>query len=624
MEQISRRELLAYTAVGIAGSLTAASLAGCTAPAKLADTSSDGKPAKAEVPTDGVYVTRALGHESWIYVSTTLRDGAIAACQVVRDNETIGVGNYACARIPAAIVEHQSVNVPNVRGCSISSNAIKTAVTEAIELAGYNIDDFSEEITVEKTNEKIEETCDVVIVGGGTAGLFAAARLAEHGAQVTVVEKRHIPGGSMAMTYGGIISAGSRRQNAYDVTGEFSDTPTGNLDAKMEALRGELLPGNEDSDLSFCRVMYGEAGSMADWLSDIGVGFRTMGTFEGATSVANGLSFAPGMYMGGVGYTMMFLAERIEKFPNAKILYATTATELIKDETGEIVGVKASGENGNEYTIHAKAVCLTGGGFAKNEEMVKKYYPTHAGQFFNCASASTGEVIQMGIDAGGVIDMFGDGELPAYLSSKGLVELAFAGMTSPGLFVNTHGVDLGSCVSHSNTAEMKLDESNGDRFFLVFDSTAAETTRKNLLLGFDTYNCLFERGEAVHYESVAEAAEKLDLPELQAQIDENNGYALSGEPDRFGRAMRPYIETRDGIWCVEVTPTFYLTTDGLRIDEDCHILTEGNEIIPHLYAAGDTAGSIEKKDGLKYSYGFDSASTFGYHMAEVIAKELSL
>ena len=124
MKQISRRELLAYTAVGIAGSIAATSLAGCAGTAKLADTSSDDKPVKTEVPTDGVYVTRALGHESWIYVSTTLRDGAIAACQVVRNSETIGVGNYACARIPAAIVQHQSVNVPNVRGCSISSNAI--------------------------------------------------------------------------------------------------------------------------------------------------------------------------------------------------------------------------------------------------------------------------------------------------------------------------------------------------------------------------------------------------------------------------------------------------------------------------------------------------------------------
>ena len=36
----------------------------------------------------------------------------------------------------------------------------------------------------------------------------------------------------------------------------------------------------------------------------------------------------------------------------------------------------------------------------------------------------------------------------------------------------------------------------------------------------------------------------------------------------------PYIETRDGLWAIRVDPTFYLTTAGLAIDTDCHVLTE--------------------------------------------------
>lgn len=574
-------------------------------------------------PVDGKYVTRALGHESWVYVSTTIREGKITECKVVRDNETIGVGNYACARIPAAIVQYQSVEVPNVRGCSTTSLAIKSAVAKAIEQSGYSLDDFSEPIEREKTNETIEEECDVVICGAGTAGLFAGARLAEKGLKVIVVEKRDIPGGSMPLTYGGILTTGSRRQFAYDVKGQLAGTANGDIEVKLEALKGEVLEGREAGEMPFCRILYTVGGEMADWLSDIGVGFRTFGTFEGATSVGSGLSLAPGMYMGGVGYASMFLAERISLHDNAKIYYATRVTELMKDEKGVYCGVRAEGENGNRYTIRAKAVCLTTGGFARNPEMLSEYYPRHADQFFNCTSAAEGDGIRMGLEAGGVMEVFDD-ELPAYLSSKpGLIELAFLQLTTPSIFVNTRGENIGSSMSHVNGANMKLDENNGDRFFVVFDDAAAESTRKNTSLGFDTYNALFERGEAIRYDSVEEVMKAYDLPKLQETIDAANELALSGEVNAFGQPKYPYMETRNGLWIVEVTPTFYLTTSGLRSDTDCHLLDEEGNPIPGLYGAGDLIGAVEKKDGLRYSYGFDSASAFGFHMADVVEKELA-
>lgn len=622
--EVSRRSFVRSMGIGAAGALVFSAY-GCTTPEVTPgpQTPTDLPPQKATEPTDGIYVTRGLGHESWIYVSTTLRDGAIAACRVIRDNETIGIGNYACARIPAAIVKHQSINVPSVRGCSISSNAIKAAVKEALELACYDVEKFSKEVTPEAVSGKFEETCDVVIIGAGTAGLVAGARLAEKGLKVLLVEKKDIPGGSMAMTYGGIVTAGSRRQFAYDVTGQLQTTSGGNIDLKVEELKKQIIDPSRPEGMTFCKVLYTKAGEMADWLSDVGVGFRTMGTFEGATSIGNGISAAPGMYMGGVGYIAMFLAERIEKFPGCKIMYSTTVNGLIKDENGKYVGVTATGNNGGEYTITAKAVCLAGGGFARNKDMVAKYYPNHAGQFFNCASGSTGEVIQMGIDAGGVFESLGNGELPAYLSSKSLVELAFIGMTAPGLFVNTKGVELGNCVSHANNAKVKLDKENGDRFFIAFDETSAELVKDNVSFGFDTYNVLFERGEVMHFDTVEAAAEELDLPELKNTLENNNRCALSGEADAFGRKNLPFIDTRNGLFVVEVTPTFYLTTDGLRIDEECHLLDADSKPIAGLYAAGDVAGAVEKKDGLKYSYGFDSAASFGFQMADVLAKEIN-
>lgn len=630
---LSRRDFLKGSAAALAG-VAVAGVSGTMAHAQTVSTPNRAASIMNEVdiyedpeipdhPVDGKYVTRAMGHESWVYVSTTIREGKIVECKVVRNNETIGVGNYACARIPAAIMQHQSVDVPNVRGCSTTSMAIKMAVEKAIEQSGYSLDDFSEPIEREMTNETIEEDCDVVICGAGTAGLFAGARLAEKGLKVILVEKRDIPGGSMPLTYGGILTTGSRRQFAYDVKGQLPGTASGDLEVKLESLKAEVLEGREVGEMPFCRVLYGVGGEMADWLSDIGVGFRTFGTFEGATSVGSGLSLAPGMYMGGVGYASMFLAERISLYDNAKIYYATKVTELIKDENGAYCGIHAEGENGNTYTIHAKAVCLTTGGFGRNQEMLAEYYPHHADQFFNCTSAVEGDGIRLGLEAGGVMEVFDD-DLPAYLSSKpGYIELAFLQLTTPSIFVNTRGENIGSSMSHVNGANMKLDESNGDRFFVVFDDAAAESTRKDTSLGFDTYNALFERGEAIRYDSVEEIMEEYDLPKLQESIDAANELALSGEVNAFGLPKYPYMETRNGLWIVEVTPTFYLTTSGLRSDTECHLLDSDGNKIPGLYGAGDLIGAVEKKDGLRYSYGFDSASAFGYHMADVVEQELA-
>ena len=84
---------------------------------------------------------------------------ATVLSRILQPSEEEGVP-VACSRIPAAIVEHQSINVPNLRGSSITSMAVKAAVKEAIELAGYNVDDFSKEVTLETSNEVIEEEAD--------------------------------------------------------------------------------------------------------------------------------------------------------------------------------------------------------------------------------------------------------------------------------------------------------------------------------------------------------------------------------------------------------------------------------------------------------------------------------
>ena len=623
---ISRREFLKGAAAGAVTVAAAGVLGACTS-------SDANKPAATPDATpapggDGKYVTKAIGHESYVHVATTLFEGKITACEVLQHEETIGIGNYACARIPAAIVANQSINVPNVRGASITSAAIKSAVKEALTLAGYNVDDFSAEITKPADNGVYTEDVDVVIVGAGTSGLVTACRLLEEGYSVTLVEKRDIPGGSMAMTYGGFATAGSQLQSNYDVDGVYAASVYGSLDSMMNFWkvmtkyhRTEFFTG----EMPYMTAQYATAGKVLDWMNSIGIGFNTIGNFEGATQYGFATPYmAPGCYEGGAGYAMMFMAQRVEKYANGKIIYSTSVDKLLKDENGKIIGVHAVGENGAEYTINAKATCLATGGFAKNKEMLQKYSKDYADFFFNCASCSTGEGIQMGIDAGGYVECE-NRPLPAYLSSyKSKFELAFIHSTAPGIMVNINGDNIGNIISdnHYTMAKAKLNPDNGDTFYYVFDEASAVKLRDSEAYGFNGYTAMFEKGEAVHYATVEEAATACNLPNLQTAIDNNNKAALSGEADEFGRKNCPYIETRTGIWMIQVDPTFYLTTAGLAIDVDCHVLNTEKQPIAGLYAAGDVCGSIEEKDAKQYGMGFDAALCYGYLMGETLKKEL--
>ena len=180
----------------------------------------------------------------------------------------------------------------------------------------------------------------------------------------------------------------------------------------------------------------------------------------------------------------------------------------------------------------------------------------------------------------------------------------------------------GTTVTGTLSVASKLNKDNGDTFYYVFDESSAVKLRDSESYGFNGYVAMFEKGEAVHYDSVEKASEELNLPNLADAIEANNAAALAGEPDEFGRRNCPYIETRDGLWAIRVDPTFYLTTAGLAIDTDCHVLTEDKKAIPGLYAAGDVCGSIEEKDAKQYGMGFDAALTYGYIMGETLKKEI--
>lgn len=83
----------------------------------------------------GVYEGTAKGFGGDVTVSVTLTDGVITAVEAVGENETPGVGSRAIEELPEAIVAAGSTQVDGVTGATVTSDALKKAVDQAVDAA---------------------------------------------------------------------------------------------------------------------------------------------------------------------------------------------------------------------------------------------------------------------------------------------------------------------------------------------------------------------------------------------------------------------------------------------------------------------------------------------------------
>ena len=626
--KLNRRDFI-MGSLALGGAAAVGGLAGCSATKQTpsdqgAMPNTGAEKGIPEIFTDGKWIGTAMGHDDELIAEVVVANGDLASIRVLRCDDTIGIGTTAAPMMAARILEAKNLDVDVVSGATTTSIAVRNAVSDAIMNAGGDLATFSLGAAEPSggTDQAVE--VDVALAGAGTAGLIAAVRLLEAGKSVVLFEKQDIAGGSMPMTYSGVAAAESELQANYAV-GRHDENPMFSKAGMLAIMSKYLVPENDrfDGAMPYQTAMYDNSGKLVDWLHGMGVGFYSLGV-----NPAYGVTpyLAPGCYMGGCGYAKDFLVDRVGAL-GGQIIYATKVTELSQDSDGRVTGLLAEGRDGSTWTVIAKAVCLTTGGFAANPEMIAEHYPEYAEYKFNCAPGSTGEGILMGQKAGGAVECMGR-ELGAFLSTTSQAgsnfEIAFLYQTTPGIIVNASGAQFGNMMSdnHGMLGRGLRDAANGGAFFYITDESGRITTNKNELYAMDTYKCLERRGDMVHFASVEEAAAALDLPQLEATIEAHNAHALAGEEDEFGRKNLPYLDTYNGIWIVSCIPTFYLTTGGLAIDTAGHVLTEDGKPVAGLYAAGDVCGSIEEKDGRPYAMGFDAAMNYGYLMAEAVIADL--
>ncbi|TXT42880.1 MAG: fumarate reductase flavoprotein subunit [Spirochaetes bacterium] len=173
----------------------------------------------------GVYKQTAKGMYDGLVVEVTLSEKKIEKVAVVEHKETPGIAAGAIETLPGKIVAAQSLSVDLVSGATMTSKGILAAVAQAISAAGGKAEEFkkpgadstasaaasatsaaSAAVDNAALPKKWDMEYDVVVVGGGFAGLSAAHSAATNGAKTVLVEKMPFVGGNSQIN-GGVYAA---------------------------------------------------------------------------------------------------------------------------------------------------------------------------------------------------------------------------------------------------------------------------------------------------------------------------------------------------------------------------------------------------------------------------------
>ncbi len=538
-----------------------------------------------ELPTAGkmtaaTYTAAAKGQNGDVTVEVTVDETSIKSITVKEHTETYGVGwgiqSAPIETLPQAIVDAQSLAVDSVTSATVTSAAIKAAVSDCITQAGGDPASFQAPVDHNTADETYET--DILVVGAGAAGLAAALSAQEEGANVLVMEKTGITGGSTSRSGGKILAAGTRWQEAQDQ----KDSADMMYDFLMSYDRDGLM--NSDLVRQFCD----NSLENIDWLADRGVQIQDVEPIHSSLTPwrVHNAKGGGGQTSGHGGQITAPLTNTFEQ-NGGKIIYECAAKELLTNADGAVVGVVGEKTNGGKVTVNAKNVILCTGGYAHSEDEYllpyKSFLPSNAAS---------------GVPMGNV----GDGLKMAAAVGAKQVE-------NPGMqlvFVNY------DCYIGINEESGLIVDKNAERFVdeWTYQShvASAAARRESPVVYYITATkdgvcaepyAMVQWGvtiESPNFSYKASSLEELaglmdvDAETLVSTVERYNALCAQGKDEDFGKPADYMIPVEgDTYYAFKMLPGSSVTFGGLQLDSAARVLDTNDQPIPGLYAAGEVA-----------------------------------
>lgn len=569
-----------------------------------------GTTAWAQSYTAGVYTAQANGNNGPVTVEVEVSDAEILSVKVTEHAETAGLSDTPIERIPAKIVEGQTLAVDTVSGATNTSNAILKAAEDALAQAGADIEALK---AVQEKDETAGETAErhvqALVIGAGGSGLAAAITLQEQGIETLVVDKMANAGGATALT-GALINGGCSKQQAE--RGVTDDVQTMFMDA--------MVYGSFQNDARMTWLMVNNTGDSVDWLHDtVGVEFEeAINHFPEHT---NDRAFYPkGKQPGYLTGTM----EQHYLSNGGELLLETRAQHLLTED-GRVIGASCSTADGT-LNIYADVTLLATGGYGAS---VALRPADQMGTLFYGASASTGDGIIMAEEVGamthymqylksypqGIEKPLDGGNITAdgttFRGNAYISPLASQAVTlnDGAIYVNVEGercmnenMDFVSIKKVTQkqtdmTVYLVMDQKGYDNWMGMMEVSAGLTPEIVApWLDADDGKPVFRKGATVE-EAAAKAG--IDAEKLSATVAHFNEMVASGKDDDFGRAeMSVGLDSDGPIYIVEQRLRMATSLGGLKTSTSFEVYDENEQAIDGLYACGEVIGGVHGDESM--------------------------
>ena len=505
------------------------------------------------------YSAKGNGYHGEMTVNVTIEDGKITDVELGDNHETNVVIDRAFPVIRERILEANTADVDSVTAATFSSYAIKTAVADAMQQAGLEAPKVAMQNAEKTATERAAENCDIVIVGGGPAGLAAAVSAKQTNADknVILVEKLDILSGN-----------GKFDMNFFDMINTEAQKAAGNDEWVGEAGLAKFLEEKSSNGESAERIQVwaNEEYNLDAWLRAMGVELNY--NYGGTNHMAEDNQYSGEVIQAGL--------EKAAAELGVDVRTGTKGVDLVMED-GACKGVIVTNNAGETYTINAASTIITTGGFCSNKELLAEYAPGY--EVFNTSNqmGTTGDFVKIFEQNGfkmenmGKMSFFSNIIVP-YRDLTGGADMNLLANSEGALLPNKSGMDRGTMIKEqpNGAAYYITDKTGSDSFYRI---------RKHVGLGY------YAEGATIE-----ELAEKLSINAegLKASVEQYNADAAAGaENAQIAAVPKRALDAEGPYYGVRVEAANHMTKGGVVCNENAQVLNADDTVVPGLYAAGE-------------------------------------
>ena len=648
MNKISRKGFLKIAAAAAMSGVTAGALAACNAASSSAASGSAAASGAAGTYIPGTYEGTAEGISSTVKVTMTFSDSAVTDVVVDTSGETASYGAAAADELKKQLLAAGSAEIDGVSGSTITSDAVMKAakscyaqakgeaVVSSVQLpTGDENDWLGKEPDIDEAAITETVDTDIVIVGAGNGGMFAAAYAAANGLNFRIIEQNSNVQDTRHW-YGAIDSAAAKEagEKPFDrakLLSEISRYASGKCDQRVVRTWINESAAMHDFMRSILEDKYG-------WVCDFTSGTEAAWPAENAEHNTDYLfPVEEHNYMASESASgkprNVLLQEYIEELGYG-IDFKTSLAKLEKNSDGRITGIIAQSTEDDHFIRYNanQGVLLACGGYPGNPYMMEQLDPLGTSVTTACSysPADKGYGIRAAIWAGANLDK----EAAPMLFDRGIVapgvdagyvdsDSAFGGKAFPGkirqynpgtqpfLKVNRNGERFANESSPYNDIVYAAAHQPGRVYAQICDANILEDAKR-----FHTIGCsaqtrnggekyiqgkmdeAIEAGALFKCDTLDELADKLGFTgtakdTFLATVDRYNELYDKQNDEDFGKPAYRLSAIRQapfyGCW---LGASLLTTEQGIAINEKGQALDTNNNPMEGLYITGDMSGSF--------------------------------